>query len=135
MKDTDLDKLLEDISSLEKTLKIHLPHWKWVLESANSIWNRCPYQVGEKVQIVKMKKLEWDSQWQFCTHFLHEGAVGVVKSRDFRHGKFGFHLLFETQSWKDKDGKTHPKPYENTFYFEENYLAPAYYEPLSCEAL
>lgn len=135
MQDTDLNKILEQVKSLEKVLKVSLPDWRWILENANSIWDRCPYQMGEAVKIVYMKRINGNSGWKSCEHFLHDGAVGVVKGREFYKGKFRFELTFDSESYKDQSGVIHPRPNEHTFNFEEKSLAPAYYEQLSCEAL
>lgn len=137
MKENSLTKILEGLNILEKLSNGHLTDWKYALESANSIWSRSPFKVGDLVKLNKTPEITKDKSWGWlgAKHFLVEGALAEVKSRQFYDGKFIFGLMFNDDSWIDYNGNIHYVNERYIYSFSEDWLMPANYDQLSCEAL
>lgn len=140
MREDDVEKIIEGIQTLEKLSGGNLTHWRYVLNNANSLWKRCPYKVGDKVQLNKTPEISFEKSWGWMggKHFLIEGAVAKVADRQFYDGQFVFGLMFDNETWiSPTDGKLN-LPYSKCIYsFGESWLVPAKLDSyqLTCEAL
>ena len=137
MKESDLQSIIDAIGHLEKITGGHLGSWKTYLRDANSIWQKCPYQIGERVMLVKTPVINAKESWGWlgAKHFLIQGATATVHQREFYDGRFIFGLYFDDETWIDHKGKKQPVDSPGMYMFGESWLAPAYYQALSCEAL
>lgn len=116
---------LEEIRQLYKRLTLTSYDIEQIRTTFNEMFERfCPFKVGDRVRLVR----DWtdprgDSPgWHHHMHTLVRDNVAVVKGRDFRNGKFIFDLLFDKETWVDKDGVEHPVSKKGTFCFREDWL-------------
>lgn len=140
MKETDLQGIIDAIEQLEKVTGGHLGNWKTYLRDANSIWNRCPYKIGDRVMLTKTPVINEHQAWGWlgAKHFLIKGALATVAGREFYNGNFCFGLHFDDESWIDQKGQKQPVDRPGMYMFWDNSLthAPATdYSQLVCEAL
>ena len=97
-------------------------------QDALSIFDRCPFKVGDKVMLSPTFKPPTEESapgWMFASHFLVKGATAVVCSRDFKHGSFRFSVKFDNDSSKHySTGKLKPTAFEDRglFMFREDQL-------------
>jgi len=137
MQESDIQNIIDGVKTLEKLSGGNLHQWRYVLENVNSIWKRCHLQVGDLVKLTKTPEITKEKSWGWlgAKHFLIEGATGRVVSRSFYNGLFMFYVQFDNESWIDFDGKVNPMSSPSNYSFSENWLAPANYTCLPCEAL
>ena len=137
MREKDIKEMIEGIKSLEKLSQGNLHHWRYVLENANSIWLKSPFNIGDRVRLIKTPEITEKKSWGWLggKHYLIEGALAVVVDRQFYDGTFLFGLFFDDESWKDHEGKLHPTSEKGMYMFGERWLAPASFTQLTCEAL
>lgn len=137
MKETDIQDIISGVKSIETLAQGNLQHWKYVLENANSIWKRCPHKVGDIVRLTKTPDINQETSWGWmgAKHFLVEGAIATVHSREFYDGLFRFGLCFGNETWIDMNGIKHPPDRLSIYCFSENWLKSANYDQLTCEAL
>jgi len=137
MKEDDLSNIIEGVKILEKLADGHLPHWRYVLENANSIWLKSPFKVGDLVQLVKDPEITSENSWGWlgAKHFLIKGAKARINERQFYDGKFIFGLSFEDESWIDSEGIVRQVHKKAIYLFGESWLESADYSQLTCEAL
>jgi hypothetical protein len=137
MKELDIVSIIKDVKQLESLSNGNLHHWIYVLESANTIWERCPFKVGSFVILNRTPEITNDKSWGWlgAKHFLIKGARGVIKDREFYNGKFIFSISFDDDSWIDSYGVKHYHNDKALYLFEESWLDLFKYDQLSCEAL
>ena len=137
MKENDIKDMLDGIKKLEEASHGNLQHWRYVLESANTIWQKCPYQIGDRVMLVKTPVINEKESWGWlcAKHYLIQGAIATVHQREFYQGKFVFGLYFDDETWIDLNGNKNKPDRPGMLMFGESWFAPAYYQALSCEAL
>jgi hypothetical protein len=79
-----------------------------ILNGYQQLFERfCPYQIGDKVLLTKAPDFEKAPGWIGSKHFLIPGAIGYIKTRDFRNNSFIFGIEFEDDSFIDHNGKIH----------------------------
>lgn len=73
-----------------------------------------PFKVGQRVELAATPIITKDKSygWLHSKHFLVEGAQAVVASVDFDSEDLSFHVIFDDESWIDRDGKVNPIPPE-----------------------
>jgi hypothetical protein len=137
MKDNDLKDLYDKIEMLEKSFDCRLTHYKYVLECANSIWEKSPFKVGDLVRLNKTPEITKEKSWGWLgsEHFLIKGALATVKERKFYAGKFVYGIVFNDDSYIDASGNKIKTSEEYIYSFSETWLEPAEYEQFTCEAL
>jgi len=137
MKESDIQNIINGVKTLEKLSGGNLHQWRYVLENVNSIWKRCPFQVGDLVKLTKTPEITKEKSWGWlcAKHFLIEGATGRVAVREFYDGLFRFYVVFDNESWIDHNGKVNAVDRQSHYSFSENWLAATNYECLPCEAL
>jgi hypothetical protein len=137
VQESDIENILDGIKTLEKLSGGNLHQWRYTLENANSIWKRCPYQVGDLVRLTKTPEITKEKSWGWLgsKHFLIEGAIGRIAGREFYDGLFRFYVVFEHETWIDYQGAEHPVDRLAHYSFSENWLATANYDQMTCEAL
>jgi hypothetical protein len=104
----------------EKDIKRALRQFKTFIET------EARFKVGDRVELAITPEInERDSWgWMCSKHFLVEGAIATVREIDYR-GDFGYSIVFDNESWKDRDGVIHPTKDKHTYYFAEEKLRPA----------
>jgi hypothetical protein len=124
MKDTDIQKIIDGLEKIGSIFGCSLIEWRHILQSANSLWSKCPYQIGQAVQLNKTPEITQEKSWGWMgsKHFLIKGAVAHIKTREFYDGRFVFGLNFQDESWIDFEGKIHPKTEESIYCFGESWL-------------
>lgn len=128
MNEKDITDIIEGINTLERLSQRNLQHWRYTLECANSIWQRCPYQIEQRVMLVKTPEISLEKSWGWlgAKHFLVEGAGATIKFREFYKGSFVFGLHFDSDSWMDSSGTKHPIVPEKrgAYSFNEKWIKP-----------
>jgi hypothetical protein len=76
-----------------------------------------PFKVDDRVILCKAPVLEEGHGWYPSRHFLVKGAKGVVKEVDLGSKGFSFSVVFEDESYLDRDGKIHPTPEDRRHHF------------------
>lgn len=137
MKESDFSEIIDNIKALEKMSHGHLSHWHCVMRDANTIWDRCPFKVGDLVMLNKTPEITPEKSWGWMgsKHYLIQGSLARVRERSFYDGRFVFGLLFEDESYKDQEGKLHPVGEKHIYSFGESWISSANYNQLPCEAL
>jgi hypothetical protein len=124
MKDTDLQKVLDGLDKIGSVFGCSLVEWRHIIQDANTVWQKCPYQVGQLVQLTRAPKITREEGWGWlhASHFLIKGAAAYVATRQFYDGRFVFGLHFREESWIDFDGKVHPKTEKGLYMFGESWI-------------
>jgi hypothetical protein len=101
----------------EKAIKQALRKFKTFIET------KAKFKLGDRVELAVTPVInERDSfGWLGSKHFLVEGAKATVADVDFRGDSFGYSIIFDDESWKDRDGVVRPieKKHKHTYYFGE----------------
>jgi hypothetical protein len=63
-----------------------------------------PFQVGDRVVLMKAPDYESSPGWRPSAHFLVPGAAGVVVDAGCGQGGFRFDVMFDDESWIDNTG-------------------------------
>lgn len=121
---TDLIKTLDQKIRNSTGFKI-----EYVIGSMLSMMDRfCPYKIGDRVQLTKSYVIEDKNHgWFWAQHFLVEGAKAkvVIRSYDYKVGKFEFYLEFDDETWMSSiDGTKHPPCGKHCFRFTEDWIKP-----------
>jgi len=118
----DLKDLMSDISELSKRIP---SEWSLgqVMDSFLSIYDRfCPFEVGDRVELVKNIPVDESSGWYSCRHFLIQGAKATIRRRSYSDDKFTFDVEFDEETWIGQDGVERPVDRKHTFKISESYL-------------
>ncbi len=82
-----------------------------------------PFIKGNRVRLTLTPEIVKDSGWYFCRHFLVQGAQGTVSSVEINpSGVLTYNVIFDHETWIDKDGKEQPPINKHTFGFKEHWL-------------
>lgn len=126
MDDTDLTKIMDGLKKIDEVFggTTLTYQWRYILECANTIWDRCPFSKGDRVALTKTPDINPDTSWGWmgAKHFLVEGAVATVVDRQFYKGMFRFGLKFDNDSWiHHRDGSINPREENDRglYYFGE----------------
>ncbi len=93
-----------------------------VADSYMSMFERfCPFQEGERVELVKDVPVKNSSGWNHCRHFLIRGGKATINGCGYSDGKFMFDVVFDDETWID-EGKEKPVHTKHTFGLNETYL-------------
>jgi len=88
---------------------------------ASALFDRfAPFKIGDKVKIVKAPNT--DNDWHHCKHFLIKGAVGTVDDVDYRNNLFVAHIVWDIETWINRDGCETPVKEKHTFLMSENQI-------------
>ena len=63
MKDTDLQKVLDGLAKIENVFGCSLVEWRHIIQDANTFWEKCPYQMGQAVQLTKTPEISREISW------------------------------------------------------------------------
>src|SRR5258708_7658 len=115
MREESLPEIIDLIKSIEKLSNGHLGNARWALECANSLWQRAPFQVDDRVKLNTTPEISAEKSWGWmgAKHFLIEGALATVHHREFYDGQFVFGLAFDDESWINHDGIKHMRKPES----------------------
>ena len=92
------------------------------IEACTSIWQKCPFKVGNRVRLTQAPEISEDVAWGWrgSKHFLVKGAVATVMEREFYSGLFCFALHFDDETWIDMRGVKRKPDKPSFYYFSEN---------------
>lgn len=92
------------------------------------LFSYAKFRVGDRVQLTRAPVISGSQSWgwQGSEHFLVAGSKATVASRDWG-GEFTYAVVFDDESWKDRDGVVHPKKADerHTYCFSEDMLEAA----------
>jgi hypothetical protein len=122
----DLTKIYDLTEELVSLVKNECQYkLKNVLTSYCDLFDRfCPYKIGDEIVLTATPEISRQSApgWLPSKHFLIAGAVGVVKSVEYKNNKFVVWVTFESQSWIWR-GKVNPTPHKHLYHFTEDQIA------------
>ena len=75
------------------------------------------FKVGERVRLKEDIK-----DWDHCTHFLIEGAIGTVEEVDYYKGVYYYDIMFDNETWIDSKGIKQVPKTKHTFRFAQKSL-------------
>jgi hypothetical protein len=125
MKESDLQDILEAVSALERLTRGDLQNWRSVLKDAASLWDRCPFALGDRVRLIKTPEITLEKSWGWrgSKHFLVDGATAKVVERQFYEASFVFGLHFDDETWVSSTDGSKRKPDRPAMYmFSETWL-------------
>jgi len=124
MKEKDLPEIIGRLEKAGEALGISFSDWKYTLETAQGIWDLCPYKAGDRVILVKVPEISetkcWG--WLYAKHFMVEGAKATVHSREFYRGQFQLGLHFDDDSYL-YNGNVRPVKEKGLFFFPVDSVA------------
>jgi hypothetical protein len=84
-----------------------------------------PFKVGDRVALSRTPNITSETApgWMSCRHFLVKGATGTVKEANCGQGGFRFGIVFDDDSWIDRNGKKQPTTSPGMFMFAEDALS------------
>jgi len=105
----------------EKAIKKALRQFKTFIET------KAKFKVGDCVELAETPYISESTAhgWLGSKHFLIQGAKATVRDVDFRCNEFGYAIMFDNESWKDRDGVIHPTKDKHTYFFTEGKLRAA----------
>lgn len=74
-----------------------------------------PLHEGDRVELIRAPEIGAESRWQYSKHFLVPGNPGIVRTVDYYDNQFYADVIFDRESWIDKDGIE--RPAENRHYY------------------
>ena len=123
---------LKEISTLSKEFADGINRatnnsFGWGLEqmadSYVSIFDRfCPFQIDDRVEMLRDVEVKEGSGWYHCRHFLIRGGKATINSRGYSDGKFSFDVVLDDETWIDNDGNKKPVQTKHTFGLNETYF-------------
>lgn len=83
-----------------------------------------PFKPGWRVALVASPKNcnDEDDGWYSCRHFLVPGATGTVESIDAGKDGFWVCVVFDRETWIDREGVEQPVTQKHTFCLHESML-------------
>jgi len=123
----DLKDIMKELTALSNRIRPGCSPSEWsldqVMNSFLSIFDRfCPLKIGDRVELVKNLPIEESSGWYSCRHFLIRGAMGTVEDRGYRDDKFTFDIIFDNETWIDREGVEREVDRKHTFSLSEDVL-------------
>ena len=104
----ELKETFDTVKALSKKLA-GTSDWEidQVTESFQSMFERfCPFQVGQRVELIKSLDIDPNSGWHHSRHYLVRASPGVVAERGYYKGEFVFQVKFDLESWISRDWAT-----------------------------
>jgi len=96
---------------------------KEMADSYLSIFDRfCPFDAGDRVELVKNVSVSNISNWYNSRHFLIQGGKATVEARGYRDGKFSFDVVFDNETWIDNNGDERAADNKHTYTLDESYF-------------
>ncbi len=117
--------MLDYVEKLHKAVAVHTAsELKYELEKLedckSEFFKRCaPCREGERVVIVRELNIPESSGWYHCAHFLVLGAKGTAHKVDFFGGRFRIDVVYDDESWVDRQGNEHKVEDKHTFCMGE----------------
>ena len=126
------EKILEAIDDFQSGLnKLNGGPAKYYVNKVNDqinlLFNRfCPFKEGDRVVLTKSPVIDVKTApgWVHAKHFLIEGSIGTVTSRDADAAGFRFGVVFDNDTWFDARGVERPSESDRVFSFREDFLGP-----------
>jgi hypothetical protein len=121
----DLTKIYDLTEELVSLVKDETQYkLKNVLTSYCDLFERfCPYKIGDEIELIVTPEISEivAPGWLPSKHFLITGAIGQIKSVEYRNNKFVVWVTFESESWIDSfTGEVHPNPHNYLYHFNED---------------
>lgn len=127
MDKASLPKIIEALQKFGELSGADFRSWIWDLQQADKLWDRCPFKEGDKAVLAKTPDIrpETSPGWMSSKHFLVEGALATVASVGFYDGQFRFGLMFDNETWIDREGIQRPVDNQYVYTFGEKWIKPA----------
>lgn len=85
-----------------------------------------PFRVGDRVRLTETPEISDKVSWGWLggKHFLVKGALATVREVNVRDDQFLVGLIFDDDSWVDRDGKRHPvaEKERGAYTFRERFI-------------
>ena len=92
----------------------------------NVLFNKyAPFRTGDRVALTQTPDITEEKSWGWLgsKHFLIKGAKGIVKSVDYDSGRgFCAQVVFDDESWIDKEGHRQKLSSPSQYSLSEDYL-------------
>ena len=105
-KEATFEHASQIVSALETVRKAvadreHKWHIEKLIVYANGLFERAPFQPGDRVRLSVTPTITTDVRWGWlgAKHFLVAGALGTVHEVDFRDGHFCAGVAWDDESW------------------------------------
>ena len=124
----EMVEVVEAADSFKKTIANACGgSFKWgieqVVESYLSMFDRfCPFEEGDRVELIEDYDTSNSPGWASSKHFLIKGSKATVSDRGYRDGYFTFSVVFDNETWVDRNGCEQPVSNKHTFGFRESRL-------------
>ena len=80
-----------------------------------------PFQEGDRIKLTRNHPCP--NAWAHRKHFLIKGAKGVIDSIEYYNERgFTAAVVFDKESWIDREGEVHPTTNKHTYAMEFKYL-------------
>lgn len=125
MKETSLLTIIEVLDALAKITNGRLVEAICWLKDAQTIWERSPFKMGDKVKLNKTPEISEKKSWGWlgAKHFLIEGATATICDRQFYDGRFIFGCQFDNETYMDYHKAEHLPDRKSIYMFSENWLS------------
>lgn len=93
-------------------------------EYRKALLERAPFKRGDVVVLTETPEINDETSWGWmpARHFLIKGAVGRVDEVTYYEESFRAGVLFDDESWIDRDGLRHPVFARSQYWFSEKWL-------------
>ena len=90
-------------------------------EYVNALFGKyAPFKVGDRVRLTAAP--DTDNDWRSCAHFLVPGALATVNGVDYSKSRFVADVIFDNESWIDREGVVHLAENFHTFRIGEEIM-------------
>ena len=84
---------------------------------------RCArFREGDRVELVHALTFDAHHGWKHCEHFLVPGNPATVEGVAFRDRLFCYDLIFDRETWVNREGTEEPVSGKHRFLIAENKL-------------
>lgn len=100
------------------------PNLVYYIEQAATLFTLSKWNVGDRVELGVTPQIDDKHAWGWMNakHFLVDGARAVVMDVHFANGAFMYSLTFDSETWRDCDGKLHPVTEKALYSIPEAWL-------------
>jgi len=81
------------------------------------------FQIGDRVKLAA--DIDAKGGWYHCAHFLKKGEMATVVDMDYDERGFSYNVVFDNETWIDRDGVKQPVANKHSFGLYERHLETA----------
>lgn len=97
-------------------------YFEQILDYYHGCMAAAKFKEGEKVKLKEDVDTSDAPGWNHCKHFLIKGAEATVDSVDYSKGKFYYGIIFDNETYINRDDEIKPVTNKHTFCFQQKYL-------------